>query len=219
MCVIYITLQQKHLNKTTLQCKWIQSKDMYRYKIHRSMSKYISLSYEKIFVYNKQNSSTKQIKMLNGNINWKYAAMNLKLSKWDFKDICIQIDIHTSKVTVNYITDLNIRWFIIAVTPAVLISILASSLIARFMGPTWGPSGADKTQVCLMLAPWTLLSGLWCNTLISASTGKLAASWLVTLICCLWNNMEHLIECTLNLKTNEKFIEIYWLGAQHMTHI
>ena len=32
-------------------------------------------------------------------------------------------------------------------------------LIARFMGPTWGPSGADKTQVGPMLAPWTLLSG------------------------------------------------------------
>ena len=34
------------------------------------------------------------------------------------------------------------------------------SLIARFMGPTWGPSGADRTQVCPMLALWTLLSGL-----------------------------------------------------------
>ena len=31
--------------------------------------------------------------------------------------------------------------------------------IARFMGPTWGPSGADRTQVGSMLAPWTLLSG------------------------------------------------------------
>ena len=30
---------------------------------------------------------------------------------------------------------------------------------ARFMGPTWGPSGADRTQVGPMLAPWTLLSG------------------------------------------------------------
>ena len=41
------------------------------------------------------------------------------------------------------------------------------SLIARFMGPTWGPSGADRTQVGPILAPWTLLSGmilplLWC---------------------------------------------------------
>ena len=32
-------------------------------------------------------------------------------------------------------------------------------LIARFMGPTWRPSGADRTQVGPMLAPWTLLSG------------------------------------------------------------
>ena len=28
-----------------------------------------------------------------------------------------------------------------------------SSLIARFMGPTWGPSGAGRTQVGPMLAP------------------------------------------------------------------
>ena len=32
-------------------------------------------------------------------------------------------------------------------------------LIARFMGPTWGPSGADRTQVGPMLASWTSLSG------------------------------------------------------------
>ena len=31
-------------------------------------------------------------------------------------------------------------------------------LIARFLGPTWGPCGADRTQVGPMLAPWTLLS-------------------------------------------------------------
>ena len=30
------------------------------------------------------------------------------------------------------------------------------------MGPTWGPSGADRTQVGPMLAPWTLLSGDVC---------------------------------------------------------
>ena len=32
-------------------------------------------------------------------------------------------------------------------------------LTARFMGPTWGPSGADRTQVGPMLTPCTLLSG------------------------------------------------------------
>ena len=39
------------------------------------------------------------------------------------------------------------------------------SLIARFMGPTWGPSGADRTQVGPMLAPWTLLSGMFYSML------------------------------------------------------
>ena len=44
--------------------------------------------------------------------------------------------------------------------------------IASFMGPTWGPSGADRTQVGPMLAPWTLLSGrcmykLWRDMIIT----------------------------------------------------
>ena len=34
-----------------------------------------------------------------------------------------------------------------------------TTLIARFMRSTWGPSGADRTQVGPMLAPWDLLSG------------------------------------------------------------
>ena len=39
------------------------------------------------------------------------------------------------------------------------ISHFITALIAGFMGPTWGPSGAYRTQVGPMLAPWTLLSG------------------------------------------------------------
>ena len=35
-----------------------------------------------------------------------------------------------------------------------------TSLIARFMGPTWGPSAADRTQMGPMLTPWTFLSGM-----------------------------------------------------------
>ena len=35
-----------------------------------------------------------------------------------------------------------------------------SSQIEKFVGPTWGPSGATRTQVGPMLAPWTLLSGM-----------------------------------------------------------
>ena len=43
------------------------------------------------------------------------------------------------------------------------------SLIARFMGQTWDPSGADRTQVGPMLAPWTLLS--WVRTETSCKYG------------------------------------------------
>ena len=40
--------------------------------------------------------------------------------------------------------------------------------IARFMGPTWGSHGVDRTQVGPVLAPWTLLSG-WCHHVWLAS--------------------------------------------------
>ena len=42
----------------------------------------------------------------------------------------------------------------------IIVTMHKSSQIARFMGPTWGPPGADRTQVGPMLAPWTLLSGM-----------------------------------------------------------
>ena len=47
--------------------------------------------------------------------------------------------------------------------------------IAKFMGPTWGPSGADRTQVGPMLAPWTLLSGAlrW----LKQNTNKSLINW------------------------------------------
>ena len=53
---------------------------------------------------------------------------------------------------------------------------LMGSLIARFMGPTQGPSRADRTQVGPMLAPWTLLSGVipkqsWCTVLPKRTCG------------------------------------------------
>ena len=51
------------------------------------------------------------------------------------------------------------------------------------MGPIWGPSGADRTQVGPMLAPWTLLSGkLWrqvhYNVVTRASHG-ISNAWQV----------------------------------------
>ena len=41
------------------------------------------------------------------------------------------------------------------------------SLIRRFMGPTWGPSGSTRTQVGPMLAPWTLLPGYLLDIMIA----------------------------------------------------
>ena len=65
------------------------------------------------------------------------------------------------------------------------------SLIARFMGPTWGPSWADKTQVGPMLAPWTLLSGIqsvyasWCYSQFVLSDNQLGSlrysHWIINL--------------------------------------
>ena len=60
------------------------------------------------------------------------------------------------------------------------------------MGPTWGPSRADRTQVGPMLAPWTLFSGSIANTL------ELHLSCTNPLICH-WPNHEcGTISATLN---------------------
>ena len=58
-------------------------------------------------------------------------------------------------------------------------------LIARFMGPTWGPSGADRTQVGPMLAPWTLLSGMsnYIVTIIINKVGIMATLGFQWLLC------------------------------------
>ena len=41
--------------------------------------------------------------------------------------------------------------------------------LTRFMGPTWGPHGADRTQESSMSAPWTLLSLKWMTLYIESS--------------------------------------------------
>ena len=53
------------------------------------------------------------------------------------------------------------------------------TLIARFVGPTWGPSGADRTQVGPMLAPWTLLSEYLNKILISKRYAKYSLKSIV----------------------------------------
>ena len=69
------------------------------------------------------------------------------LSAWHPKGVYID----------GLVQDCGMSSALAAVTHIVL-ALSQQSLIARFMGPTWGPSGADRTQVGPMLAPWTLLS-------------------------------------------------------------
>ena len=63
---------------------------------------------------------------------------------------------------------------------------MVTSLIARFMGPTWGPSGADRPQVGPILAPWTLLSGITHQAHCSIYIETHLKSFLPQMKC-LWN--------------------------------
>ena len=48
-----------------------------------------------------------------------------------------------------------------------------SPLITRFMEPIWSPSGAERTQVGSMLAPWTLL----CYVIAHFSKSRIHEFW------------------------------------------
>ena len=66
-------------------------------------------------------------------------------------------------------------------TISTLLTFCEPPLIARFMGPTWGPSGADRTQVVPMLAPWTLLSG---HLVVNGQQCGIMFSLLLACKCC-----------------------------------
>ena len=50
------------------------------------------------------------------------------------------------------------------------------SQIARFMGPTWDPPGSCRPQVGPMLAPWTLLSGMFTELFVAHNVSDLTAN-------------------------------------------
>ena len=110
-----------------------------------------------------------------------------------------------------------------------------NSLVARFMGPTWGQSGADRIQVGPMLALWTLLYGLKRHALdfthyrelhpvsISEKTCYRKISWsleaarsVVRIVRSLWNltgaSAALLPMCLSNFKAIRQFkVPISWL--------
>ena len=92
--------------------------------------------------------------------NCIHYAKHWILSEFIFNiNLCMQITLHDYDVTKN----LNRNNMELQGTNRSL-SIFhdknENTLIARLIGSTWGPSGADRTQVGPMLASWSLLSGL-----------------------------------------------------------
>ena len=100
--------------------------------------------------------------MIHISANYAFGICNLKRLLYKGYCWCVIVAIESSGYIVSYLTPYQ---------PVLYIhrpqSWPALSLIASFMGPTWGPTGADRTQVGPMLAPWTLLSGVPNPTMVN----------------------------------------------------
>ena len=77
-------------------------------------------------------------------------------------------------------------------------------LIARFMGRTWGPSGANRTQVCPMLAPRTfaIWVSIYMDFIFMVSIDESKPFWY---ICLLWikeNNNYEILKYKINFNLN-----------------
>ena len=78
-------------------------------------------------------------------------------------------------------------------------------VIAKLVGLTWGPSGADRTQVGPMLAPWTLLSGAHFNNwpiLAVSQTNHLCTSEIMV--------MKNGMECSITCWHMKQWLKITW---------
>ena len=83
-----------------------------------------------------------------------------------------------------------------------LILVYLSTQIAKFMGPTWGPSGSCRPQMGPMLAPWTLLSGNgWTGMLqLSKVHDDIMSCIFIALTHITWYYIQH---------TNDKHINVF----------
>ena len=68
------------------------------------------------------------------------------------------------------------------------------ALIARFMGPTWGPSGADRTQVGPMLAPELCYLGDYTGFTLSVapSVPPPIRLWTESCVFCIFHNINQI---------------------------
>ena len=81
---------------------------------------------------------------------FSFKKMRLKVSSAKWRPFCLGLN------------ELNKNWKELHLTVAYL-RLRMHFPLPRLRVPTWGPSGADRTQVGLMLAPWTFLSGILQN--------------------------------------------------------
>ena len=100
-----------------------------------------------------------------------------------------------------------------------------TTLIARFMGPTWGPSGADRTQVGPTLTPWTLLScRLSADTLLTRKINmfSLRFQWMSMIPYQSWDwliSLKLADEISRNLMVPPVFIRCSVLQLQQITQL
>ena len=71
--------------------------------------------------------------------------------------------------------------------------------IAKLIGPTWGPSGAVRTQVGPMFAPWTLLSGKANLRDLIAATGLVISNWIQTSVAVRYKKSISIIETVISI--------------------
>ena len=87
------------------------------------------------------------------------------------------------------------------------------SLITKFMGPTRGPYGADRTQMGPMLAPWTLLSEIYHMIIIKHFT------WVDVLSIPFFYNYANTCTFVLNIQTFLSWVDInmytHFNGTDH----
>ena len=90
---------------------------------------------------------------------WETRNFVLRINIW-IEEIFI-FNVNISHNFSSSIMCLSMVWWCSTGTQQALCWPTSNSPISSFIGPTWRPSGADRTQVGPMLAPWTLLSGLY----------------------------------------------------------
>ena len=129
-------------------CVW------YGYPHETTWNKRINLSWWQYLIAFNAFSGNPAVRVMTCLFQWWYTKYKLIFTKnWVVMMVTLPSLVSLEVIimtTYSAVSDHLASWLLI---------FSADTQIARFMGPTWGPSGAGRTQVGPMLATWTLLSG------------------------------------------------------------